>query len=95
MPGVARQGDYGTGHGNFPGRYSSGGSSKTFVGGIPAHRVGDGWPAHYDGYGNGHYSTTVTGSSKVFVGGQALARIGDDISCGGSITTGSSKTFAK
>jgi uncharacterized Zn-binding protein involved in type VI secretion len=94
MPGVARQGDYGTGHGGFPGRYSNGGSSKTFIGGLAAHRVGDSWPSHSDGYST-HSSTTTTGSSKVFVGGRALARIGDSISCGGSISTGSNKTFAK
>ena len=46
MPAAHRFGDIGTGHGCWPPRNNSGGSTTVLVNGQGWHRVTDGWPSH-------------------------------------------------
>lgn len=93
MPAAARLGDKDTGHGSFPPRANVEGSPNVLINGIPAHRVGDAWPAHSNGKSS-HPAVTAAGSATVFVNGKALARVGDPLSCGGTIAEGSGTVFA-
>lgn len=96
MPAVTRKGDSCTGHGTFPPRSSSGGSSNVIVNGKAAHRQGDGWSAHrstkkpYPVHGG----ALAGGSSTVFVNGKPLGRVGDGVSCGSAVAQGSSDVIA-
>lgn len=93
MPAVSRKGDTCTGHGCFPPRASTGGSSTVFVNGTPAHRAGDGWAVHSCG-DSSHDSALAAGSGSVFADGKALARIGDPVACGSAVAVGSDNVFA-
>jgi len=46
MPGVARLGDIGTGHGCFPPRANVQGSPDVYVNDLPVHRQSDAWGSH-------------------------------------------------
>lgn len=94
MPAVTRKGDMCTGHGDFPPRPSTSGSSKVFIDGIQAHCVGDSWDTHCNSSPSCHSGSLSGGSSKVFVSGKALGRVGDPVDCGSTVDSGSSKVFA-
>ena len=94
MPAVTRLGDMCTGHGAFPPRPSTSGSSNVFVNGIPVHRKGDSWASHCNPKPSCHGGTLATGSSTVFANGKDIGRIGDPVDCGSSVATGSSNVFA-
>lgn len=92
MPAVSRLGDICSGHGCFPPRNSTSGSSNVFINGIPAHRVSDAWDSH--SCITTHDSILASGSATVFVNGLNLARIGDAVECGSTVATGSENVFA-
>lgn len=94
MPAVSRQGDGCTGHGNFPPRASTGGSSNVYVNGIPAHRQGDSWAVHCNPSPSCHAGSLASGSSTVYVNGRQLGRIGDPVDCGSAVAAGSPDVFA-
>lgn len=94
MPAVSRQGDTCTGHGAFPPRQSTSGSSNVFINGKPALRVGDAWATHCDPSPSCHAGTQASGSATVFVNGRPLARIGDSVDCGSAVAAGSANVFA-
>lgn len=95
MPAVARKGDLCSGHGCWPPRPSTGGSSDVFANGIPVHRSGDGWAAHTcPSIPNTHAGSLTGGSSRVFANGKPLGRIGDAVSCGSAAAMGSTDVFA-
>ncbi|EGR0158867.1 PaaR repeat-containing protein [Vibrio cholerae] len=95
MPAVTRQGDSCTGHGCWPPRPSTGGSSDVFCNGKPVHRQGDGWAAHTcPSIPETHASSLAAGSSTVFVNGKAIGRVGDPVGCGSSVASGSDNVFA-
>lgn len=85
-------GDSCSGHGCFPPRPGINASSKLFVQGRPAHRVGDSWQLHTCG-NDTHDATVVYGSYKMFESGQSVAVIGSVLSCGSILAAGSSKFF--
>ena len=89
---ASRLGDMCTGHGAYPPRASTGGSSDVFINGIPAHRVGDSWTTHCDPSGC-HGGTTSGGSSTVYINGKAAARVGDSVDCGSGIAEGSNDVY--
>lgn len=89
MPGAHRLGDICTGHGCFPPRPNVSASPNVFVNGIASHRLGDGWAAHCCGPVC-HGASAAGGSPNVFVNGLPKCRIGDPVSCGSSMSTGSS-----
>lgn len=94
MAAVAFEGATCTGHGSFPPRKSLEGSGDVFVGGKPAHRVGDAWAVHCPPKGSCHDGKLAQGSSTVFVNGKPLGRIGDQIDCGSVIAEGDQTVFA-
>jgi len=94
MPAAARLGDTCTGHGCWPPRASSAGSSNVFINGKPAHRVGDGWSSHCCPNNGCHSSALAAGSGSVFVNGAALGRVGDSVACGSAVASGSGNVFA-
>ena len=93
MASVVRQGDSCSGHGKFPPRSATGGSSDVLVNGRAAMRVGDGWAVHTDGE-TAHAGSQSGGSSSVMVNGQGIARSGDAVSCGSTASGGSSDVLA-
>lgn len=93
MPAVARKGDACTGHGGYPPRANTGGSSNVFINGIPVHRRGDPWPTHCSG-SSCHASVLGGGSSSIFANGLAVGRIGDPVACGSAAAGGSPNVFA-
>ena len=94
MPAVTRKGDACTGHGDFPARASTTGSSDVFIEGAAAHRVGDSWASHCNSVPICHGGSLLSGSATVFVNGQPLGRIGDSVSCGSAVASGASTVFA-
>jgi uncharacterized Zn-binding protein involved in type VI secretion len=94
MPAVVRKGDTCTGHGRYPPRANTGGSTDVFINGKGAHRKDDTWPPH------GHTPPPIigdimaSGSETVFVNGKPIARVGDDITCGSVAAAGSGNVFA-
>ena len=94
MPAVTRKGDLCTGHGCFPSRVSTGGSSNVFVNGIPVHRQGDGWSPHGCSVCPPHGGNLAAGSATVFANGLQLGRIGDPVDCGSAVAEGSGDVFA-
>lgn len=94
MPAVTRKGDTCTGHGSFPPRNSTGGSSSVFINGIAAHRQGDGWATHCNSQPSCHAGSLASGSSTVFANGKSLGRIGDSVNCGSNAASGSSNVYA-
>jgi uncharacterized Zn-binding protein involved in type VI secretion len=92
MAAAARIGDICSGHGCFPPRAGSGGSS-VLVNGIPAHKEGDPWLPHCCPKQGCHPSNISSGSGSVNINGSAAARIGDSIACGSTIAQGSSNVF--
>lgn len=94
MPAVTRLGDLGTGHGAWPPRASTGGSSNVFVNGIPVHRKGDSWAVHCDSTPSCHAGALADGSSTVFVNGLPVGRVGDPVDCGSAVAAGSPNVFA-
>lgn len=94
MPGVTRQGDICTGHGDWPPRASTGGSASVFVNGQPVHRQGDGWGVHCDPLQICHGGVLSAGSGTVFANGKQVGRIGDSVSCGSDVAGGSGNVFA-
>ena len=93
---VMRKGDMSAGHGCYPPRPSTGGSSNIFVNHIPVHREGDTWPIHagpppcYP-----HAGTLTTGAQKVQANEKPVAREEDPISCGDMAGQGSPNIFCK
>lgn len=94
MPGIARLGDICTGHGNWPARPSTSGSSNVFINGKPAHRQGDSWAVHCNPDPSCHSSVLAAGSSSVYVNGKPLGREGDPVACGSKVASGSPNVFA-
>lgn len=87
---VATIGSNETGHGAYPGRTTSEGSSNVFAEGLGIHREGDSWGIHCKTVEpfDCHDGNTASGSSNVYCNSLAVARVGDSIDCGGSISTG-------
>lgn len=82
-------GDRCTGHGNFPPRPSTSGSSNVFINGKPALRVGDSFAPHAPPNVTPHGGSVSVGSSTVSINGRGAARIGDPVSCGSAVAEGS------
>jgi len=89
---AARLGDTCSGHGCFPPRPSTSGSSLLFINGKPALRAGDSFAVHTCG-DDAHAGTVVYGSSILFVEGAPLALIGSPVSCGSVVAEGSPNFF--
>lgn len=84
-----------TGHGNFPPTVVNATQSKVFVTGIAALVTGDQITPHtrtsepYD-----THSGSVEGSTgKVFISGKKAIQIADSVTCGDTVSQGSSKVF--
>ena len=95
MPAVTRLGDLGSGHGCFPPRVSTSGSSTGFVNNIAVHRSTDTWAVHVcvtDG--SSHSSNLASGSSTVFANNLQVGRIGDPVACGSVVAQGSGNVYA-
>lgn len=93
MPGIVRLGDVCSGHGCFPPRPNIASSTDVLANGVGVHRVGDSWAPHTC-HGSTHDGIAVTGSPTVFVNGVPITRIGDTVSCGSSMSVGSSDSIA-
>lgn len=91
---IGRLGDIGTGHGCYPPRPIVTSSPNVFVDGKPASRVGDSYIPHACPNTPPHGAVQASGSPTVKINGRAVSRIGDAISCGSSVATGSSSSFA-
>jgi uncharacterized Zn-binding protein involved in type VI secretion len=89
MPGVAYKGSVCDGACGFPPAPSANWSNNVFVNNKNVVRQGDRFEEHGDGV-----RVVASGSSTVFANGKQLARIGDPISCGASISTGSSNVIS-
>lgn len=94
MPAVTRKGDTCTGHGCYPPRNSTSGSSNVFVNSISVHRQGDNWALHSCPPAPPHGSVLGSGSSTVYVNGKQCGRITDPVACGSSVATGSGNVYA-
>lgn len=94
MPGVARLGDFCTGHSCWPPRANNGASSDSIVNGRGIHRQSDSYPPHSWPPNPPHGAILSSGSSTVIVNGLQCGRCGDPVSCGGSVATCSSNVFA-
>ena len=88
---VARVLDRCTGHGCFPSRLASQGSSDVFYNSKAAHRKGDSWFPH--SCKGTHSGNLAQGSPTVFTNGKAQGRVQDPITCGGNVATGSPDIF--
>ena len=86
---AARLWDIGSGHGGYPPTPVTSGSGDVTTNGRPAARVGDSLLLHAKPKSPPHGRSIAQGSSTVSINGRAAARVGDNISCGGSISTGS------
>jgi uncharacterized Zn-binding protein involved in type VI secretion len=93
MPAITRKGDACTGHGGYPARPSTQGSSNVFINGIAVHRQTDAWASHCNSSGC-HSSVLQQGSSSVYVNGLPVGRIGDPVACGSTVAVGSPNVFA-
>ena len=93
MSGIARLGDTGTGHEAYPSHSIITSSSNVFVNGIGVATVGDTLESHCDEDGC-HEGTLASGSSTVYANSKAICRIGDSVSCGGTISSGSTDVFS-
>ncbi|MFM2482783.1 PAAR domain-containing protein [Celerinatantimonas sp. YJH-8] len=94
MPALTRNGDGGTGHGDFPPRHSTSGSSDVFCNGKAVHRVGDHWAQHCNSTPTCHQGALASGSRRVFANGLPVGRIGDPVDCGSLVAAGSHNVFA-
>ena len=94
MAAVSRIGDPCTGHGAFPPRPSTSGSSNVFINGIGAVIEGSSYATHCDPSPSCHASELKSGSSTVYVNGKALGRVGDPVACGSVVAAGSGNVFA-
>ena len=90
MPGIARIGDPLSGHGPFPPSQMATGSSKVFIQGVGACRLGDVTTTHCAGPVC-HIGTGVVGSPKVMIEGIPALRVGDTMDCGSVIVGGAPK----
>jgi len=75
---AVRLGDTCSGHGGYPPRASTGGSSNVNINGLGAVRVGDSWASHTNG-STAHTGIQSTSSATVKINGLGAARIGDQI----------------
>ena len=93
---VSRKGDLCTGHGPYPPRPSTSGSSNVRVNGIECLRKGDSYAVHAKPpkNPNPHGSVLSDGSSSVMVNGRPMGRIGDPVACGSASAVGSRNVFA-
>jgi len=73
---------------------ATGSSTNVFVNGSPVIRVDDTWSNHMFEEELHSDNKILTGSSKVSANGKGIVCIGDILSCGATITTGSSNVFA-
>lgn len=95
MPPVTRIGDSCTGHGSYPPRPSTSGSSNVFVNNIGAHRQGDSYAPHSSRSPSPpHGSSLAAGSGTVYCNAVQLGRIGDPVACGSAAAAGSGNVFA-
>jgi len=95
LPAVTRIGDLGTGHGCFPPRVNTSGSTTVFANNIGVHRATDTWGVHVCiNDGTSHSSTLESGSSTVFANNLQLGRIGDPVACGSKVAQGSGNVFS-
>lgn len=94
MPAVTRRGDSCTGHGPWPPRSSTGGSSTVFANGISVHRQGDSWAIHCNPENECHGGALASGSATVYANGKQVGRIGDPVNCGSAVASGSASVFA-
>ena len=81
MPGVSFEGATCSGHGCYPPRPSTSGSSDVFVEGIAVLRAGDSYAPHTCGDST-HGGAMAEGSGTVTANGHAVVRIGDGVDCG-------------
>lgn len=87
--GIATANSICTGHGAFPPRgVSSGTSTGMTVNGVPVLLSGGVFVSHTDG--SSSHTGVVTGSGSISINGVPVAKIGDPISCGSSVATGDS-----
>ena len=93
MPAVCRLGDMSTGHSCFPPRVNTSARSTVTADGIPVHCKGDSWATHTCGKST-HAGVLSGGSGSVSAEGKAIGRVGDSISCGDTVSTGSSTVFS-
>lgn len=93
MPAQTRIGDNDTGHDACPPRPLAEGSPNVYINGSPAGRVGDAYTTHGCPVHAPHSGVIASGSGTVFINGRAAGRIGDPVSCGGSVSIGSSNVF--
>lgn len=82
-----------TGHGDWPSRSTSQGSSNVFAEGLGVHRKGDEWITHCNSQKVCHTGSASGVSKTVFCNGRGVARVGDSISCGDRIATGRKTVF--
>lgn len=95
--GVARRGDYCSGHDCFPARRTDQGSPDTFANGLGIHRQRDEWVVHCCQIGRQlvcHSGFLSQGSPTVYVNGLQMGRKNDVISCGSRVNSCSPDVFA-
>ena len=87
MPGIAREGELGTGHGCFPPRPNTEGDPTFKINGVPAHAEGMAWGVHTCG-DQSHDSVLEAGSPTFRINGKQVGRIGDPVACGSAVAEG-------
>lgn len=92
MPGVSREGDFCSGHADFPPRPSDTGSANVTANGRPLLRQFDHFAIHCNPH-ECHDGFAALGSSTVFCNGEPVMRVGDPISCGSVCANGSATVF--
>jgi|7_EtaG_2_1085326.scaffolds.fasta_scaffold36319_3 uncharacterized Zn-binding protein involved in type VI secretion len=93
MPAAHRFGDIGTGHGCWPPRNNSGGSTTVLVNGQGWHRVTDGWPSHCCKK-SCHPGNLAQGSPDVYADNLPVGRVGDPVTCGSKAFGASPNVYA-
>lgn len=93
MPAAFLKGQSSLGHGGFPPRVATTGSSNVFVEGKAQHLNGGTWPTHTDGSTTHDTVTVVNNNTTVFANGQLKATTGDSVACGDTLGPGSSTYF--
>ena len=90
MPQLVRIGDAVAPHSDFAGSVMATGSTKVFIQGVGACRVGDISTVHCNPY-SCHIGTDIVGSTKILIEGSPALLVGDSLDCGAVVIGGSSK----
>jgi len=93
MPSAARLGDIASDHDGAPPTPGSEASPDVVIDGIPAMRKGDSFESHACPDESVHTRYLAVGSGSVFINGKPAGRAGDAVSCGGTVTAGSTTVF--